>query len=558
MPQPKTSARVFLLLALALWFDPAFAKNALAKDDAQYWQETGFSTEEFLANGFLSRSNCAASRIKLEGCLAALNKLLGAANPARELLPNPLLAQAPFSSRPVLARYPLYSVVKRPEAEGALSLAEAQRLANAKRFAVEAVLQAYVDDGSAALVDYGDLYRTLAPAVLSDPSQEAFTAALAFNAYVTTAEDAHAHIDPVARVRDENLGLGERFAGIGAHFQREPDGLLVSLPLPGGAAVAAGIKPFDLITAIDGKSTVGMAMEDATSLLHGAPGSTVQLDLLRQGKLLSYQLVRTEFSLPNVGSDLLNHFDIPIGYLRLGSFMDKTACATLAGEIQKLEYQGVKGLILDLRGNGGGLITQAACIGGLFVGRKPILIEKAVAGFASHTFVGTQDQLTSLPFVVLIGADSASASEALSGALQDYQRAWILGDRSFGKASVQEPGLYPGNNNIYYYRTAYRFFQPSGRTNERVGIQPDLPVPSEPDPTADDLYAQREADLFPIALSAQGTAWVQPRPEAAARLANCVDMSHAPAALFRALRSRSEAADFRLLVAEKALLCGIL
>jgi carboxyl-terminal processing protease len=250
--------------------------------------------------------------------------------------------------------------------------------------------------------------------------------------------------------------------------------------------------------------------------------------------------------------------------------MDATACKQIAEEIRRLEAEQVSGYILDLRANGGGQLQQARCIAGLFLGDRPIVGTKSLASQkidwlrALHPNAGPElpaiwhfpgfvfdvpskaEQLTQSPVVVLIDAYSASASEIVAGAIQDHGRGWLVGERSFGKGTVQTllTNQIPGAQ-VYIGRTTSRFYLPSGRTNQLVGVLPDFEVPFQAAASSLERFAAREADLYPHALISENSVWAQPRKEQVTRIQNCM-----------ASQSSLEGSDNQLLVAQQVLSCA--
>jgi carboxyl-terminal processing protease len=235
--------------------------------------------------------------------------------------------------------------------------------------------------------------------------------------------------------------------------------------------------------------------------------------------------------------------------------MDRNACEVIGQKIEKLTADGAKGLVFDLRGNGGGLLDEAICIGGLFAGQKVIVKVKDLEANSFEDKPSFHDSITSLPLVILIDAGSASASEVVSGAMQDHRRAWILGERSFGKGTVQAPQPFLSRD-IVLFRTIQRFYQPLGRTNQLVGIFPDFEVPATPDATADERFRLREADIYPHALKAESGDWKQPRPDEVSAVGACVAKDSLAKKAYAAAKAKKAAVDYQLLSAEEVLKCG--
>lgn len=207
-------------------------------------------------------------------------------------------------------------------------------------------------------------------------------------------------------------------------------------------------------------------------------------------------------------------------YLRIHTFSDAALCEHLIQTIQATARKGeIRQVILDLRGNGGGLIDQAVCVAGVFVGQKLITEVKGIQGGRLDGKIekkmSRQDRLTPAPMAILVDGRSASASEIVAGALQDYERAWVIGQRTFGKGSVQTWNPLKEDAALTLGVTTGRFYQPSGRSNQRRGIIPDFKVPSS-------RFVPRETDLYVSALPAEPPAWIERRADRVQALEHCV------------------------------------
>jgi carboxyl-terminal processing protease len=282
----------------------------------------------------------------------------------------------------------------------------------------------------------------------------------------------------------------------------------------------------------------------------------VKLKVLRDGKEISLDIVRDTIKQDNLEAKVVSDLGRKIGVIKLRSFMDKNACGKMGQKLLSLESTDkVEGIVLDLRGNGGGLLDQAVCMGGLFFGKKVVVKVRDLQGGTFKDMFGSLPAATALPVVALIDAGSASASEVLSGALQDQQRAWVVGERSFGKGSVQAPSIFAGNEKIVLYKTVQRFYQPLGRTNQIVGIEPNFVRPIKPNATEEERFALRERDYFPNALDAESQAWVETRKEKVAKVESCVASGKLAEKKYAELTAARSNADYQLLAAQEVLNC---
>jgi carboxyl-terminal processing protease len=300
--------------------------------------------------------------------------------------------------------------------------------------------------------------------------------------------------DAYADLQDQTRG---EYGGLGLEIQSEDGAVKVISPIDGTPAAKGGIKPGDYILAVNGQNILGLSVSDAVKQMRGKPGESVTLTIGREkSQPFDVKLVREIIQPKSVES----HMEGDYGYLRLSGFNEKATDETLAAiGALKAKDPNMKGLILDLRNNPGGLLDQAVGVASLFVnggevvsqrGRDPQDIERYDA--KGH------DVLNGLPMVVLINSGTASASEIVSGALQDRHRAAIVGVTSFGKGSVQTVIPLRGGLDGAVKLTTARYYTPSGRSIQKTGIEPDLEVAStreEAQQIADEAFQFTEASF---------------------------------------------------------------
>ncbi len=263
------------------------------------------------------------------------------------------------------------------------------------------------------------------------------------------------------------------FSGIGVVLTIKDDILTVISPIEGTPAHKAGIRAGDVIVKINGDSALDMSINDAVNKIKGAKGTRLTLTVRRKGEAapITYDLVRDDIPLESVKSVTLSP---GYGYLSISNFNENTTKDTekALGLLEK-ESKGLKGLVLDLRGNPGGLLQQAVSISDLFI-KKGIIVSIRGRNPSDSQLWEARDsgKEKTWPMVVLINGGSASASEIVAGALQDHKRALVLGTPSFGKGSVQN--IKPLGDGSALKLTVARYYTPSGRSIQAEGIIPDI------------------------------------------------------------------------------------
>jgi carboxyl-terminal processing protease len=259
--------------------------------------------------------------------------------------------------------------------------------------------------------------------------------------------------------------------GIQLSLDKETKNLVVVSPIEGSPASRAGVQPKDVIVAIDGKSTKGMSTEDAVKLIRGQAGTSVTLTLKRKAQTLEVPLTRERIELHAVDHQINTSADgVKVGYIRLKQF-NATATKDMRQAVKDLEEKGAQGYVLDLRSNPGGLLMASVEIARQWLNEGTIVSTKTRDGIQDIKRANGR-ALTSKPMVVLVNEGSASASEILSGALQDNNRAVLVGQKTFGKGLVQSVrGLSDGSGMTV---TIAKYLTPSGRDIHKYGIAPDV------------------------------------------------------------------------------------
>ena len=284
-----------------------------------------------------------------------------------------------------------------------------------------------------------------------------------------------------------------KFGGLGIEVTTEDGFIKVIAPIDDTPAHQAGIQAGDIIMMLDGISLRDMSLGEAVEIMRGQPGSKIILTISRDGgEVLEVPLIRAIIKIASVKSEILEE---GFGYLRITSFQSGTGASLRAG-IEKLKRQNkreLNGLVLDLRDNPGGVLSGAVEVSDVFLGSGVIVSTRGRNATSNHSFSATSDDLTGdVPMVVLVNGGSASASEIVAGALQDHKRAIIIGTRTFGKGSVQT--VIPLNNGGALKLTTARYYTPSDRSIQALGIVPDIIVEQHSPATLSERKL-READL---------------------------------------------------------------
>lgn len=288
--------------------------------------------------------------------------------------------------------------------------------------------------------------------------------------------DPHSAYLDQEQYNDLKVGTTGQFGGLGIEVGMENGFVKVISPIDDTPAQKAGIKAGDLIIRLDDKPVKGMSLNDAVKAMRGEPGSPIVLTVVRDGveQPIKIKIVRDVIKVKSVKSRLLEE---GYGYVRITSFQSKTG-ENLLEAINELRKDGdLKGLVLDLRNNPGGVLNAAVSVSDAFLENGLVVYTDGRIEDSKMKFNATPgDVLKGAPIVVLINAGSASASEIVAGALQDHKRAVIMGEKTFGKGSVQTIlPLSSGNGGAVKLTTA-RYYTPSGRSIQAEGISPDVPI----------------------------------------------------------------------------------
>ena len=279
------------------------------------------------------------------------------------------------------------------------------------------------------------------------------------------------------RLRDEEIDLEGKYGGLGMYIGDRDGQILVISPMEDSPAERAGLKPKDQIVKVDDEVVIGWTSDRVVQKLRGEPNTKVTVWVRREGEeeLLSFEITREIIKLYSVRNEMLSD---DIGYLKLTQFKHSTNDEARSA-VREMMKQGMRALILDLRNNGGGLLDASVKISSMFLRNGLVVETKGREDRFNERYNADESlYLTNMPMVVLINGGSASASEIVAGALNERGRAKLIGEKSFGKGSVQT--LFPLTDGSGLYVTIARYYTPSGKVIDHVGLSPDIEVKGEP------------------------------------------------------------------------------
>lgn len=347
---------------------------------------------------------------------------------------------------------------------------------------------------------FGDIFERIRAQYVEEADERELIEA-AIDGMLTSLDPHSSYLSPedAARMRTQTRG---EFGGLGIEVTQEEGYVKVVSPMDGTPAAEAGVEAGDFITHVDGESLLGLTLDDAVSMMRGPVGSEIVVTVVREGESEPFDvsIVRDTIELTAVSSRIQGNTVV----LRLITFSDQTypkMVEELESQVEALGgMENVNGLVLDLRNNPGGLLNQAIEVSDAFLEEGEIVSTRGREIADSDRFNAEEGDLAEgKPIVVLINGGSASASEIVAGALQDHRRAVVIGTKSFGKGSVQT--VMPLRGDGAMRLTTARYYTPSGRSIQALGVSPDIVVQQSPaasDESEEDdslLPSQSEADL---------------------------------------------------------------
>ena len=317
----------------------------------------------------------------------------------------------------------------------------------------------------------------------------------AINGMLASLDPHSGYLDKSDFEQIKNLTDGE-YGGLGLSVTMEDGAVKVIAPTDGTPAARAGVKAGDYITHLDGELVYGITLSEAVDKMRGAAGTKVKITVVRQGvaKPIDFNLVRETIAIKAVKSEIKGN----VGVIRVSSFSRNAGADTVAAlkDIERKLGPRLAGFILDLRSNPGGVLEEGVSVSAAFLKRGEVVSQRGREASDIQRFNAPErdvDDAQGKPLVVLIDEGSASAAEIVAGALQDHRRALVLGERSFGKGSVQS--VIPLSADTGLRLTVARYYTPSNRSVQGNGIEPDIFVPQLSDPDRADRQRVHESDL---------------------------------------------------------------
>ena len=326
------------------------------------------------------------------------------------------------------------------------------------------------DSGQSSIKTIDDAYKTIRQNSANPPSEEelARAAVKGMLELVKESDDYAGYLNKEAYEDFLDYSSGS-FSGIGVNLSDHGKRLEILSVIPGTPAEEVGLKRGDIFVSVDGGQVSEMTVEEAVTRVKGPAGTKVHVVILRDGETMEFDITRDEIALPNLRGRLAAG---DIGYVQLFGFA-KGAGSELHDEVEELREQGTEGIVLDLRDNGGGLVTEAIEVASVFIEDGAIVTYRE-QGSEDQVYNAQGDAFEDIPVVVLVNGGTASASEIVAIALRDHERGQLVGTRTFGKGSVQEIINLPDLSAVKL--TTGTYLSPDGEDINGSGIQPDVEV----------------------------------------------------------------------------------
>lgn len=306
---------------------------------------------------------------------------------------------------------------------------------------------------------------------------------VAINTMLESLDDPYSIYLNKTRYADQNISINSKITGIGVNISSIAGKTQVVSVIEDTPAYLSGLKTNDVILKVNSKDISGMKTSEVADMVRGPENTSVTLTILRKKHILTKTIKRKEIKIKTVKSSVENN----IGYIQILSFIGTTTTSEFVDALDKTNN--AKGLIIDLRGNTGGLLPNAIFIANMFINKGNIVSIVGRNGYRRNIYAQDTDYVVNKPMLVLVDGGSASASEILSGALKDYHKAKLIGTKTFGKGMVQK--IIPMPNNTGLNLTIAKYLTPAGHDINKKGIEPDIEVKL----TENDLFTSNDVQL---------------------------------------------------------------
>lgn len=563
---------------LALVSIVLMAQSALGIDKKleEYWPLTGLDWQVLTEDGLLTADNCQSSYERFVGCMLMTQSIYSesvAASGAAKGTRGVVFLQSTFEKKSQegwstvnvdLNGQQLKAAVAKYQS---LKPAAADELTAYREFKAEndGKLKSYKglfsdsrarDRAVVEMIEIVKIAKGKLDQISADEGKVKTVIANAVNSYYGSALDPHSRIAPLKYMIDSNASSDFKMKGIGVELGQDGEKVRVLGLVPGAPAFLAGIKTGDQIVSINGEKVLGKTVEEVTKIIRSVVGETMNVTVTRNQESYDFTLRRREIERENLYRASLNWGGRKFGMFRLQSFESPMDCLKLRGSLRIMEKENHQGIILDLRGNPGGDVAIETCMAAAFVPFASDRRFKGSLGYLKNRETGMVTDLaekadlqemaaelirfdrpdlilnTKLPIVVMVNEGSASASEILAGILQDYDRAWVVGVRSFGKGNAQgatssdrertNSGTWHNREGVIMFKTDEIVYLPSGRSTQIRGVTPDFEVFTEPNFNPETAVWQREEDRYPNSIPPEGPQWKPSRPNEKRAVENCV------------------------------------
>lgn len=459
------------LAGLTLLGGVAHAEHAdPAEMERKLWQDIGLRFD--LVEELVDPARCYEGERDFMGCVVALEALLEVADPPQMLVPHhPLTATL--------------SVEATPTKQFGLAFVVPGRLRDLPDAALEDLVRAWRDLRERANAPFLRLpFDEIAAWIRKervDAASESQLTSMAINGYLAAAEDPFHRIVPTRLHQAAWRSTGVSSTGIGIMVERREVGVLVLRVFPRSPAAGAGLQVGDVLVAVDGQPLDGLEAAAIAALVSGPEGTEVHVSYRRGRRVRVARMVRAEVEVPHVFEALVASGRERVGYVRAPTFMSDHICEQVEAALERHTAQRARAMVLDLRGNSGGLVEQCVCVADLFLpAERPVAgLRELGASADTRSYKTERTAASEVPLIVLIDGDTGSAAELLAGALQDHNRAIVIGRRSFGKGTIQDAFEWSPELEVSIYRTIGHYTLPRGESPHLVGVVPDLPFASD-------------------------------------------------------------------------------